>query len=119
MTALCVDTYDGDSYQLPTLLAWELEYTGAVPCDSLCATCLYDRNMAQVLPRASRFTAYRDGDVMLRGVVDAYEIVMSQQGLLMTIEGRGMAALLVDNESEALSFEKALLSEILGNLVSP
>lgn len=56
---------------------------------------------------------------MLRGVVDAYEISLSQQGLLLTVEGRGMAALLVDNESEALSYERALLQEILSNHVSP
>ena len=56
---------------------------------------------------------------MLRGVVDAYEISLSRQGLLVTLEGRGMAALLLDNESEALTYERAPLSEILENHVSP
>ena len=56
---------------------------------------------------------------MLRGVVDAYEISLSQQGLLASIEGRGMAALLLDNESEALTYGRAMLSEILGNHVLP
>lgn len=116
---LYLDTCDGTRYQLPTLLRWDLEYTGGVPCDSLSALCLYDPGMAQVLPKAIRFTACRDGEVMLRGVVDAYEITMSQQGLLAAVEGRGMAALLVDNESEALTYERAPLSEILGNHVAP
>ena len=56
---------------------------------------------------------------MLRGVVDAYEITLDRQGLLLSVEGRGMAALLVDNESEALSYERGLLREIISNHVSP
>jgi len=119
MMTLQLDTYDGSSYVLPTLLRWDLEYTGAVPCDSLSATCLYDQGMADVLPRAIRFTASWDGTVTLRGVVDAYEISMSRQGLLATVEGRGMAALLLDNESEALTYEQAVLSEILDNHAAP
>ncbi len=116
---MCLQTYDGARYQLPTLVRWDLTYTGSVPCDSMTATCLYDESMADVLPRATRFTAYRDGEIVLRGVVDAYEISLSRQGLLAVVEGRGMAALLLDNESEALSYERAVLSEILGNHVSP
>lgn len=44
---------------------------------------------------------------------------MSGQGLLVTLEGRGMAALLMDNESEALTYGTATLGDILGNHVSP
>ena len=119
MMVLQLDTYDGTSCTLPTLLRWDLEYTGAVPCDSLSAVCIYDKGMAGVLPKATRFTAFQDGAVMLRGVVDAYEISLSQQGLLAAVEGRGMAALLLDNESEAITYERALLSEVLGSHVSP
>ena len=82
------------------------------------ATCLYDGEMAEILPKATRFTAYQDGRTVLRGVVDAYEISLSRQGLVATVEGRGMAALLLDNESEALTYGRAMLSEILENHVS-
>lgn len=119
MMSMCLETYGGELYQLPVLLRWDLTYTGSVPCDSMTATCLYDESMAEVLPEATRFTAYRDGEIVLRGVVDAYEIALSRQGMLATVEGRGMAALLLDNESEALSYERALLSEILENHVAP
>lgn len=119
MLSIQLDTYDGKIYELPVLVRWDLEYTGGVPCDSMTAVCLYDAGMADVLPKATRFTAYRDGEIMLRGVVDAYEISLSRQGLLMTVEGRGMAALLLDNESEALTYERAMLSEVLENHVAP
>ena len=116
---LQLETYDGAGYVLPVLIKWDIEHTASVPCDSMTATCLYDPGMAEVLPKATRFTAGQDGAVMLRGVIDAYEITLSRQGLLVSIEGRGMAALLLDNESEALSYERALLSEILENHVTP
>lgn len=119
MLNIQLETYDGAVYELPILLRWDLEFTGSVPCDSLSAVCIYDKGMAGVLPKATRFTAFQDGAVMLRGVVDAYEISLSQQGLLAAVEGRGMAALLLDNESEAITYERALLSEVLGSHVSP
>lgn len=119
MLSIWLDTYDGARYELPVLLRWDLDYTGMVPCDSMVAACLYDAGMAEVLPKATRFTAFQDGKVMLRGVIDAYEVSLSRQGLMAEIEGRGMAALLLDNESEALSYERAPLSEILENHVSP
>lgn len=119
MLSICLDTCDGARYELPVLLRWDLEHTGMVPCDSMTASCLYDAGMAEVLPKATRFTAFQDGRIMLRGVIDAYEVSLSRQGLLAEVEGRGMAALLLDNESEALSYERAPLSEILENHVSP
>lgn len=119
MITLYLETHTGSAFQLPVLLRWDLTYTGSVPCDSMTAVCPYDESMAEILPQATRFTALRDGEVMLRGVVDAYEVSLSRQGLLVEVEGRGMAALLLDNESEALSYERAVLSEILENHVLP
>ena len=119
MLSIHLETCDGEGYALPVLIRWELEYTGGVPCDSMRAVCPYDAGMAEVLPKATRFAACQDGQIMLRGVVDAYEVSLSRQGLLATIEGRGMAALLLDNESEALTYERALLSEVLKNHVMP
>lgn len=114
-----LDTYDGERYQLPMLLEWDVIYTGSVPCDSISLVCLYDSEMAAVLPKATRFLAEQDGKTVLRGVVDAYEISFSQEGLLATLEGRGMAALLLDNESEAITYVAASLPDILHRHVSP
>lgn len=87
MLSIRLETWDGAEYTLPVLVRWDLEYTGGVPCDSMTAVCLYDPGMAEVLPKATRFTAYRDSGIMLRGVVDTYEISLSRQGLLASIEG--------------------------------
>lgn len=112
-------TYDGERYELPMLLRWELTYTASVPCDSMTATCLYDPEMAEVFPKATRFLARQGGEIMLAGVVDAWEVDLSQRGLVATVEGRGMAALLLDNESEAITYGRAVLEEILSNHVRP
>lgn len=119
MLTLSLTTWDGGQYMLPTLLSWDFICTGSVPCDSFSALCLYDKSMADVLPRAVGFTAADNGQVVLRGVVDAYEISMSPKGLLVSVEGRGMAALLLDNESTAVTYGEALLPEILKNHVEP
>lgn len=119
MLTMELTTWDGRSCRLPVLLSWSLTYTGGVPCDSMTASCPYHESMADVLPDATRFTALQDGEIMLRGVIDAYEICLSSQGLLVTLEGRGMAALLMDNESEALTYGTATLADILSNHVKP
>lgn len=119
MLTVILETYDGERYQLPMLVEWDLTHTGSVPCDSMAVTCLYDQGMSDVLPRATRFAARSGGTTMLRGVVDAYEISFSPQGMLVTVEGRGMAALLLDNESEAITYGRASLADILQNHVTP
>lgn len=119
MLTMELTTWDGRSYRLPVLLSWCLTYTGGVPCDSMTASCPYDKSMAEMLPDATRFTGFQDGEIMLRGVIDAYEISLSGQGLLVNLEGRGMAALLMDNESEALTYGTATLADILSNHVEP
>ena len=94
-------TCDGVQYELPTLLKWEFSYTGSVPCDSFTLKCAYEPAMAEVLRRAVRFTAREDGTVEFAGVVDECGVTCDEKGLQLEVSGRGMAALLLDNEAEA------------------
>lgn len=112
-------TADGKQYQMPTLLTWDIRRTGGVPADSLEVTGVYDGSLQEVLPLAYRFVAYRDDTVILRGVVDEYHVEASEDGLLLHISGRGMAALLLDNEAEAVTYQKATTAEILRTHVLP
>jgi len=112
-------TYDGVVYTLPVLLNWEIIRTGGVPCDSFTAVCLYERSMAEVLPRVNRFRAAVDGVSVFYGVLDEYEIHQSEQGLLLTVAGRGLCALLLDNESTAANYQRATTEVILRNHVTP
>lgn len=112
-------TCDGAQFELPTLLKWEFSYTGSVPCDSFTLRCAYEPAMAETLQRAVRFTAREDGTVEFAGVVDECGVTCDEKGLQLEVSGRGMAALLLDNEAESVSYQWATMEEILKNHVTP
>ena len=115
-----VTTCDGTVYKLPVLLAWELRYTGGEPCDSFGVKCPYEAAMAEVLRSANRFRALEDdGQTAFYGVIDEVEAVCDDKGLHLEIAGRGMAALLMDNEAEAVTYQRASTAEILRRHVTP
>lgn len=106
-------TSDHRIFELPVLLRWNITYTGGVPCDSYEVTCVYDRTMAELLHLAAGFLALdENGGVLLRGVVDEYEVKLTAAGLTVTICGRGYAARLLDNESRPVTYQGATLAEI-------
>ena len=108
-----VETAGGKVYELPALLEWRLRRTGGVPCDSFRVKCLYSAEMGEVLKAAYRFAATENGVTRFRGVIDEWSAVCGAEGTVLTVEGRGMAALLLDNEAEAVTYQRAALSEIL------
>ena len=114
-----ITTCDGVQYELPTLLRWEFSYTGSVPCDSFSLRCPYDPAMAETLRRAVRFRAREDGATEFAGVIDETNVTCDEKGMQLELSGRGLAALLLDNEAEAVSYERATIGEILKNHVTP
>ena len=114
-----ITTCDGVQFELPMLLQWEFSYTGSVPCDSFTLRCPYEAAMAETLRRAVRFTAKENGAVEFAGVVDETSVTCDEKGLQLELSGRGMAALLLDNEAEAVSYQRATMEEILKNHVTP
>lgn len=71
-------TSDHRIFELPVLLRWNITYTGGVPCDSYEVTCVYDRTMAELLHLAAGFLALdENGGVLLRGIVDEYEVKLT------------------------------------------
>ena len=114
-----ITTCDGVQYELPTLLRWEFSYTGSVPCDSFSLRCPYDPAMAETLRRAVRFRAREDGATEFAGVIDETNVTCDEKGMQLELSGRGLAALLLDNEAEAVSYERATMGEILKNHVTP
>lgn len=113
-----IQLYGGESYTLPPLLSWDVTLTGGIPCDSFDITCIYQAEMAPLLSMAWRITL-TEGTFRLCAVVDEYEIVQNAHGRVLTLSGRGMAALLLDNESQAVEYTQPTLSEILRNHIAP
>ena len=112
-------TAEGRTYEMPPPLAYRLSWTGGVPCDALEVTTAYDGTLAEVLPLVCRFAAYEGERLLLRGVVDEYEAAVEPEGATLTVCGRGMLALLLDNESEAAFYQRATVEELIRNHVAP
>lgn len=111
-------TAHGAVYALPELLRWRIRRTLGVPCDSFEVVCLYGAEMAAVLDSACRFEAVEDGAAVFRGVIDEWSASLTEEGLLLTLTGRGMAALLLDNETEAANFSRVGLRELVRRYVT-
>lgn len=114
-----LECYDGRRIALPDLLEWQLEYTSGVPCDSFALSCLWEPEEAGVLADAVRFTAEQDGETVFRGVVDEIECGWDRGGGRLELSGRGMAALLLDNEALGCDYQVATLGDILRDHVTP
>lgn len=111
--------YDGRKLSLPTPLAWELEYGLGSPCDSFWVKCLFAGGQENLLADGTRMTVTEQGSVVFTGVVDECLCTWSEAGSTVEISGRGLQALLLDNQAEAADFGQATLGEILRRYVTP
>ena len=98
MTAY-VTTAAGRTFQLPVPLSWELNYTAGVPSDSFWVRCPWQASQGTDPAEGVRFSAAEAGETVFSGVVDECEVTVSGQGRVLELSGRGMAALLLDNEA--------------------
>ena len=114
-----VRTCDGRRLTLPALLQWSVRLTDGDPCDSFSVRFLYEAELSEALRKAVLFEAEELGRMVFTGVVDDYEIRMDKKGLLVEMTGRGLAALLLDNQAEAADYGQATLAEILRRYVTP
>ena len=110
---------DGTRDRLPELVEWELEYACGTPCDSFRVVSLWTCQQDERLAHAVRFEAFHQGEQVFAGVVDECEVSWSEQGCRMEISGRGMAALLLDNEAVGADYAVATVQDILRDHVTP
>lgn len=111
--------YDGSRYRLPPPLAWKLEYGAGVPCDSFWVRCVWEKGQEGVLEDAVYFQGTENGETVFRGVVDECQVSQTEDGCLLEVSGRGMAALLLDNEAEAADYQTATEQDIVRDHVTP
>lgn len=111
--------YDGRRLELPVLLEWRVQYACGTPCDSFEVLCPWGAGGDERLAGAVRFEGYEDGKRVFTGVVDEYEYRWSEAGGRLFLAGRGMAALLLDNEALPADYQTATPEDILRDHVSP
>ena len=112
-------TCDHKTFRLPPLLAWNVVHTGSVPCDSFSVSFIYEASMAPILDRAAGFMGTYNGSIVFKGIVDEFSIDLDAGGLTASINGRGYAARLLDNESKPVTYQDATLREIIRQHVTP
>ena len=118
MTGYVMDA-QGSRTALPPLLRWKLTTTLGEPADSFSLTFPYAARWEPVLQKAVRFQAMDGGESRFYGVVDEYEISCDREGMLVTVHGRGMAGLLMDNQVGQKEYYWVHLTDILKAYVYP
>lgn len=114
-----VITTRGERLQLPVPLGWEMNYTAGVPCDSFWLRCPWDRDQKANPGDWIRFQAVDQGETVFAGVIDECEVSWNGTGGWLEVSGRGMAALLLDNEALGQDYGTATLQDILRDHVRP
>ena len=112
-------TGDGTRFRLPELVEWEMEYGCGTPCDSFRVVSLWSCGQDERLAGMVRFAAWQGEEQVFSGVVDECEVTWSEQGCRLEVSGRGMAALLLDNEAQAVDYDMATAQDILRDHVLP
>ena len=98
-TMLC---YDGTEYTLPTPVAWRLNYGLGTPCDSVWVKTLWSAGQESRLADGTRLRVTEKGETLFFGVIDECETQWSPAGCVAEITGRGLQALLLDNQAEEI-----------------
>lgn len=111
--------WNGEKLLLPDLLSWTFTYTTGTPCDAYELRALWSPGLEEKLSGAMRFTAVEAGETIFQGVVDEYTCTWDEGGGALEVNGRGMAALLLDNEALGCDYLVATIEDILKDHVEP
>ena len=114
-----LECWDGTTLRLPEPMKWALEYTAGTPCDSFSLVCPWEPGAWSGGEKAVRLEVREDGAIRFRGVVDEVEHRVEGAGGSVCLSGRGMAALLLDNEAMPADYQTATAEDILRDHVKP
>ncbi len=108
-----IDCCDGRSWGLPAILSWDIYHGFGSPCDSFEVEFLHSQELIDILPLATGFRAEYGGENVFKGRVDEFSCTASADGCLCTLRGRGLQALMLDNEAESADYYNADMDYIL------
>ncbi len=119
MTQWQLTCCDGTQLDLRTPIAFTLRYGLGSPCDSFSFRCPWTIGQETQLLDAARLTVRYLGEVVFCAVVDECECSIGDEGCTLELHGRGLQALLLDNEAASADYGVATLGDILGRYVTP
>lgn len=103
----------GQHLALPALKSWEFLRTDGEGCDSFRVSFPGGADLYETLQGARRFYAWVGEQRVFTGLADELTLSVSASGSVLTLDGRGMGALLVDNQLRAAEFQTAGLEDLL------
>jgi len=109
----------GKQWALPIPTAWRFEYAAGIPCDSFWLRCPWEAGNAACPADWVRFQGEHEGERVFTGVVDECLVRQGGGGGTLEVSGRGLAALLLDNEALGQDYATATLADILRDHVAP
>lgn len=110
---------EGREFNLPALFSCVLSHTQSLPCSAFSLRCPYDKSMLPALESAAYCRVLYEGATVFYGPVDDFEIGQGAGGISVSVSGRGLAALLIDNQAEAAQFSFVTLQDVLQRYVLP
>lgn len=114
-----LELYNGTAVTLPEMMKWNVRRTDGTGADSVSLTFPFSPQWEATLKKAIRIRL-RDGDRdRFCGVVDEYEVCDNREGLTVTLYGRGMGGLMLDNQVGEGVFYYAGLRDMIRRYVTP
>ena len=110
---------DGRELKLPQLARWKTCHTSGEPCDCFELQCPIDGTFDELLETAVRFRGEHNGQTVFFGIPDEMSFSYGDDGIAFFASGRGMAALLMDNQLGEAEYPSITLSELCGIYAEP
>lgn len=110
---------DGTEYAVSQPTSFQLCYALGSPCDSFQMSCPWIVGQERLLETVVRLRVRQKGSLVFFGVVDEWDCALRENGYTLEIVGRGLQALLLDNEAMSADYGVATLEDVLRSYVSP
>lgn len=110
---------DDRELKLPLLTEWKTCHTCGEPCDCFELRCPVDSEFIGLIHTAVRFRGEYEGKTVFYGIPDEMSFSYGSDGLEFFVSGRGMAALLIDNQPGEAEYASITLEELCKAYVKP
>lgn len=110
---------NGTETSLPELLSWDVCHALYDSCDYFELTAVYSDGLLSKLADAVKFRGIFNGVTVFYGVIDEYTVNISENGAVLSVNGRSLAALLMDNEVPKVTYYTMTKSSLTEKYLSP
>lgn len=110
---------EGNETELPRLISWDFSMGSGEPCDAFEICFAFENKLMKTLYNACRFRATYGGKTVFYGCIDEYEVDIDGTSACVSMSGRSMAALLLDNEAEAAEYTVLSAELLISRHVTP